>query len=151
MVLDMNRQQVLLPAYVVLLALTQPLRHTGMTGELFKVLPTLFKDAPGDWTPSLDFHHDALISHYGNMPHENTSSHRAFSKLQSGEQEDGSLTQLTRCIISMWCICHHAPKTKAERFIMLFKQKLNEITGKSSTAGIPFFPKSLLFCCTNTY
>lgn len=48
---------------------------------------------------------------------------------QGGQWEDGVSTQLTRWVTGMWYICHHAPKTKAERFVTLSQQKFMDNKG----------------------
>lgn len=66
-------------------------------------------------TPGLDSHTKLPpavmeISHMKNIRGQSTIW------TQGGQREDGVSTGLTRWVTGMWCICHHAPKTKAERF-----------------------------------
>lgn len=130
-----------------LLALTQLLDTQAQQRHSCWCLPLWMH--PPTRTPGLDSRYDASISQYGNMSHEDIRSLRVPSKPQSGQQEDGLLTQLTRCVINMWCICHHAPKTKAESSCYFNRNWMNHRKGVQQLEFHFPWSKCLLFCCPN--
>lgn len=147
MVLDPNGQQVLIPRL-----------HGGLPAlsQLLKAQEWQRHTFGGSWSTTSSGTRFIFTPWSLNQPLWKYATGRASEVRASlnprvEQQKDGLLTQLTRCLIRMWCICNHAPKTKAGKSVMLFEQKQNEITRRGSTAGMPFSPVKILLAEISDY